>query len=813
MPVNCSESRILEMKSLFRKLHRLLLPLAIFLGSSVLGHAQNTVVVSGDVKNVLGAAAPDARVKICLSLVDGSGAPVADPRIPGVGVLVQDKQICVSPTNGHWSTTVYGNDMISVNGVTGATMYNVVYLINGQYAHGDTFILNAADGTADLNSKAGINTAPVTLPPSPPVLDQTYARKDAGNMPFTGPISAPSIASSGPVTAGNLSVAGTVRDCRQDGTLDLTGVADAAAIINTCIVNALLNGQNTVLLPAGFLNIKSSPLNVSNAPAMTIQGGNQPCCELPTGVPTFGSVLLCNTGTQCIEGEGSSGLKLRNLTLALNGSIGGISISTPTKIGLITGRDNDSTGLAGGTSGGSGSANQYCFQENLVVDNVVIENYGSPNNSINSTNGAGNARGYVAWYNVGGAENSQVTNSTFKGGTPIVASTTDILAPTGTYHTLATGCPASLTRVNFSNTLFINDGSNSNGNPDVELNNFTGYDFVNADWIGGNAAYLLEGSGGNSMLTATGQAEAMNATSYFIEATTSLIGGEFHGTPAASAFFNPLANGLEFNELYVNFGEAPVALATNTATGTTFSNDHLHIGSGNFSLSNVTLGATDVYDPNMTTCGTLHSGSSFWLHAGTGGLLQCGGFLVSGGQLLGNEGGASTPGYGFNGDPTTGIWDNGGANLSFSLSGGVNTFIASGETRTGSGQVRSWSSNANPLAAGADTGICRGSAGTVDVSNGATCNANGNLAANNVVVGNHLNQNAAGDFACSCTMSSNTTCTCSISNSYTTPKCIAGAQSSTVVAGTCTATGTTVTINAASANSNAWSAFVFGAPN
>jgi hypothetical protein len=82
------------------------------------------------------------------------------------------------------------------------------------------------------------------------------------------------------------------------------------------------------------------------------------------------------------------------------------------------------------------------------------------------------------------------------------------------------------------------------------------------------------------------------------------------------------------------------------------------------------------------------------------------------------------------------------------------------------------------------------------------------------VVASHLNQPAAGAFANTCAMVSATSCTFSIALAYTgTPICVASVQDSTAVSGSCSVSGTTVTITAASSNSSTWGAVIIGNPN
>lgn len=77
-------------------------------------------------------------------------------------------------------------------------------------------------------------------------------------------------------------------------------------------------------------------------------------------------------------------------------------------------------------------------------------------------------------------------------------------------------------------------------------------------------------------------------------------------------------------------------------------------------------------------------------------------------------------------------------------------------------------------------------------------------------------QVAASNTAGTCSMATLTSsCTITIAHTYTTPVCIATQQSGTLTGGSvgCTVSGTTITITAATANSETWGAWVFGNPN
>jgi hypothetical protein len=76
-----------------------------------------------------------------------------------------------------------------------------------------------------------------------------------------------------------------------------------------------------------------------------------------------------------------------------------------------------------------------------------------------------------------------------------------------------------------------------------------------------------------------------------------------------------------------------------------------------------------------------------------------------------------------------------------------------------------------------------------------------------------LNQTSAGKYAGTCTMSAGTTCTSTISVGYSgAPICFADVQSTTLVAGSCALSGTTVTVTAGAANSSTWGWLLIGNP-
>jgi hypothetical protein len=156
-------------------------------------------------------------------------------------------------------------------------------------------------------------------------------RLDGGNNPVA------SLGVTGLLTAGNLSVASSRRDCRQDGALDPTDVADAAAVLNLCFLNAFINGQEAYV-PSGFYNISSANINLANAFGVRVHGESSIVAYSGTN-PVWGTVFMCNRGATktCVEMEGSQYAEFDHITVLQNGCIGNKCVVTPTGIGLAWG--------------------------------------------------------------------------------------------------------------------------------------------------------------------------------------------------------------------------------------------------------------------------------------------------------------------------------------------------------------------------------------------------------------------------------------------------------------------------------------------
>ena len=178
------------------------------------------------------------------------------------------------------------------------------------------------------------------------------------------------------------------------------------------------------------------------------------------------------------------------------------------------------------------------------------------------------------------------------------------------------------------------------------------------------------------------------------------------------------------------------------------------------------------------------------------------------GHLITAAGAAAGPfGVQFGPTSTVGLYASGTAQISLGTgvsSAGVTLLSGTVELPNTGGFKFSGTSASN---GGAASGLCANGTGVVEIATGSTCNAQGALQAR------HLTQDAANGYAGSCTMAAGTSCTATLTAAYTTPVCTVAVQGTTVIAGACSVSGTTVTVTAASSNSATWAFHVFGNPN
>lgn len=199
--------------------------------------ANATTVVTGHISN-LDTTTPGTTSWVRFWL---RGCRGNQPRITGTGGIapqVAGSSFYVDvPANasGNVSGTIYstrdaagtGNGDIECGGSYTAVWYGMVIYNNG--IPGPEIPVHAKNGgTLDISNVTPITTNPVVTAPTG---DSTYARKDGGNQPFTGAISAPSAAvgSIAPFLSGRFTAACTA--------------AELASLSGCSTVNAVVNSQ------------------------------------------------------------------------------------------------------------------------------------------------------------------------------------------------------------------------------------------------------------------------------------------------------------------------------------------------------------------------------------------------------------------------------------------------------------------------------------------------------------------------------------------------------------------------------------------
>lgn len=359
------------------------------------------------------------------------------------------------------------------------------------------------------------------------------------------------------------------RDCRVDGTIDTTGAVDAAAIINTCIANAVTNSQPSVRLPAGSILIKASAINATNRGGLRIFGASGAGNLSGAGNPAGQTTLFCQTGTVCIDTTGSPNIEIADLVLVI-----GNPAVTLTPIGILQGRDAS-----------------FCFVENYKIHNVGIYDYAN-NTTVNG------GRGAIAIYNVN-AENGLYENNVFNAGTPMVFTKTNIATISSPYQTIQTGCPASMTTVQMNNNVTAPAASTL---ANIEADGTLGFDVTNPEAFGGQETILFEGAAANRWHV-TGNHEANGtAPKYFIQTSIGVRDSVFSPESAASiAFINVTANSQGFiNDIFDFNTDGAAPFITNTATGTTITGGYVSYWTA-ATQTNTTISGATVVAPNIST--------------------------------------------------------------------------------------------------------------------------------------------------------------------------------------------------------------------
>ncbi len=479
---------------------------ALYSSLSLVAAAQTTVAVSGNLKNMFGAASA-TRMQACFSLILSDGQSPADPHVAGVGIIAPIRHQCVSPAaDGSFSVSMYPGDVITTQGVANTTLYAVAYEYNGSFVSGATYQFLLADVTENLNTKTPVNVSPSIVPaPS----DSIYMRIDAGNSPATDSWQFnANLTVLGKAILASTSISKLSRDCRQDGVVADGTVEDGAAV-NNCIVNAIAANQAIAQLPCGPIKISTS-INLTNRPGFTLQG----CGTYGTNDNTVvGNItfIKCNTGNACIDTVGSGNTTIRNMTLRIANTY-----ATPSTIGILEGRDN-------ALGGGNG---RFCFAELDRFEKLTI--WTDHNMGINA------GRGYIGVYNIA-AEHQRYGSMKVFADTDFFFATSNVLGLASAYQTLQTGCPGSMTIVNFDDvSMTVNGGSGIEawttagfrfGNA-VEID-FTTNDTAFQAGIATNGTYMIGWSGYVHVenMIATDSFLTLGATTVDKNELTAFIGG------------------------------------------------------------------------------------------------------------------------------------------------------------------------------------------------------------------------------------------------------------------------------------------------
>lgn len=545
------------------------------------------------------------------------------------------------------------------------------------------------------------------------------------------------------------------RDCRQDGTLDITGVADSSATINTCIANAVTNSQTEVVLPCGKLRINTT-INLTNRPGIIFHG-----CGVQANVtnPPVGGVgitnLWCNTGGTCIETTGSKSLEIDHMiiTLCCAADMGG-SQPNASIIGILQGRDN---------TGGGGAANPFCFSEQQNFHDLYITDNGG---GATAQNGG---RGQIGIYNIG-AENGVYSNIQILSGTDMMFSQTNAVGTTGVYQVISTGCPASMIGESFNNMTLVGSAITL---PEVEANLTNSFTWNNLQGVGGKQVFKFENLSGAAVTSdwfVTGLAELL--TTSVITTTVGLDNMHFFWLVQSAPPANIItvgANNLTLSNMQFWFGglagASTTSLIDNVATGTLIKGSIIQI-IGTTSASNTVVTSSEIIAPFTTNANiTFGAGSNYKL-------LSSSGLIVAGQELFGS-GTATAPGMSFSQNATIGWFLD--SNLSMQLGfNGAGPLFNGTQVGLGSAMAVTYTSGADPNNTAFDTAQSRSAAGV--------------LSADTTAIGNGLGSYIASKYT------TKTNC----SSSAAPAVCGSAAAGSFVIA----AAGTSVTVNTTAVTAN-----------
>ena len=223
-----------------QRIIRLLVCLFVTFGAAMaLAQAPNPLPVQGNLSSIIGNGQQYAGVSIQLQ---NCASPVS---IAGYSVIVQQGYQVMANGSGLVNTTVWPNDLITCNGTTGNSQYQLSYTANGAVqGTPQCYQVVSTQGTWNLQTQQPI----ICSQSAPNPADQQYR-----NLNLTGFISGVSGSMSGTWQAATFistGLAGSVGKCVQIGT---GGQFTAASVScgGTAGVSQIIAGTNVTISPTG----------------------------------------------------------------------------------------------------------------------------------------------------------------------------------------------------------------------------------------------------------------------------------------------------------------------------------------------------------------------------------------------------------------------------------------------------------------------------------------------------------------------------------------------------------------------------------
>lgn len=521
-----------------------------------------------------------------------------------------------------------------------------------------------------------------------------------GAKTFTGGVTSNTLNVSGLSTlSGGVSQGSFERDCRQDGTLDVTAVADSSATINACVAAAKAAGQSRWKLPSGQFLVNTT-LNLTNFIGGHLYGTG---FQGVSGAPILGepiTQLVCNTGaTPCIDTTGSSGIEIDHLNIKLCCT----GITNFSTIGILMGRDN---------AGGGGAANPLCYQQFYHIHDIYITDNGGGNTTFNG------GRGQIGIYNLG-AENGLYENVDILTGTTMLFTQTNLATVASPYQTIQTGCPFSMTGVTL---IAPNLTASTTTLPLIESNITNGFTIKGIQGVGGIGLVKFENLSGGTPTTSwfiDGLYE--QGVQDVISTSVSLTRMDFHiqvSTPPPGFLIRMGGNNLTFLNSDFLFDDVGLAVPfiDNASTGTLIKGSRLIIAATT-SAANTTVTSSEVYAPGVTDANITFNAASNYDRFNSSGISTIGERLFSAGSV-------ATPGLGI-GVRGTGWNYNASGHVQNSDNGVAGAYHWSLGIVLGNLMGLGFSPSNDPNNSGADALFSRPSPNFIVAGNGTVGNASG----------------------------------------------------------------------------------------